>query len=124
MFVSNFIHILFNHEDSKPADFTFLQRYREIRRVFLKRIKRHTTIVETQYDTLLIAYDVHIEIVGMGIVNDIHHKFFDRHIEHIPNITHRCHLFCLEDSFKDVGRPALNRLEMQSGHGLASIHVR
>ena len=124
MFVFYFIHILFNHEDSKPADFTFLKRYREIWRVLLKRIKRHTTIVETQYDTLLIAYDLHIEIVGMGIVNDIHHKFLDHHIELIPSVTHRRHLFCLKDGINDVGCLALNRLKMQSGHGLTSIHVR
>ena len=123
MFVGYIIHILDNHEDAKSADLAILHRYGEIREFPFKRVERHASIAKAQRETLVIADDFHIEIVGMGIVHNIHHNFFDHHAELVPTIGHRCHLLCLEDGVNDVKRLALNRLEMQWDHSLASKHT-
>ena len=123
-FVSDGIHILGNHEDAKSTDLTVFQRNREIRLFLFKRVKRYAPIVETQCNALFIAYDLHIEVVGIGIVNDIQHELFDHHAEFSPNVIRRGHLFILEDGGENVKRLALDRLKMQSGHGFTSSPIR
>ena len=114
MFVGYVVHILDNHENAKSAYLPVLHRYGEIRKFPFQRVVGYTTIVETQRDTLFIADDFHIDIVGMRIVHNIEHDLFYHHAEQTPTVGYRHHLLCLENGFNDVECLALDLLATNS----------